>query len=303
MKALVIGYGSIGKRHADILAELGQDVAVVSRRNIDHPTRFEHIDTAVQAFVPDYVIIASRTFEHRDDITALADSGFRGKLMIEKPIYESGQETIPDIFSDAKVAFNLRFHPALQRFRELLQSRNVHAVTAYAGSYLPDWRPDTDYLQGYSAIRAQGGGVLRDLSHELDYLQWIFGRWQRLSAIGGNLGSLGIDSDDVFSMLFETERVKSISLNLNYLDTTARRDVIALTDQGTVHLDLIGGIVETTTGSEIFTVERNDTYRSQHSAMLAGENTILCSLAEGFDVMSMIDAAEKAAIQGDWITA
>ena len=191
----------------------------------------------------------------------------------------------------------------MQCFRDILQSRSVHAVTAYAGSYLPDWRPDTDYRQGYSAIHAQGGGVLRDLSHELDYLQWIFGRWQRLCAIGGNLGSLGIDSDDAFSILFETDRVASISLNLNYLDTTPRRHVIALTDQGTVCLDLIGGSVETTTRIETFNTDPNDTYRSQHRAMIDGENTLLCSLAEGLGVMRMIDAAEKAALQGHWVTA
>ena len=300
---LVIGYGSIGCRHADALLTLGHDVAVVSRRRVDFPQLYKTSELALNDFAPDYIVIASRTNEHRDDIQQIAKLGFTGKLMIEKPVYQHGDEHVPDQFARTKIAFNLRFHPALQKFRALLKTRTVHAVTAYAGSYLPDWRPNTDYRKGYSAIRAEGGGVLRDLSHELDYLQWIFGKWQRLSAIGGNLGSLEIDSDDVFSILFETQHVPLISLSLNYLDTTTRRDVIALTDSGTVRLDLVAGTVEADGKTETFSVDRNDTYFAQHNAMIENIDDVICDLTEGLDVMRMINAAEDAARSGTWVHA
>lgn len=301
MKALVIGYGSIGRRHAEVLAGLGHDVAVVSRRNIDHPKHFKSIPSGVREFAPDYVVVASRTNEHRSDIAALADTKFAGMLLIEKPIYDQGSELPASTFSRTKVAFNLRFHPALQSFREIVSNTDVHAVTAYVGSYLPSWRPDSDYRTGYSADRTMGGGVLRDLSHELDYLTWIFGSWKRISAIGGHFSELEINSDDVFSILFATDHVPSLSLQLNYLDTTTRREVLALTDNGTVRLDLVAGTLETTDKTETFTVDRNDTYIAQHQAMVAGNNTYICDIAEGLEVMCMIDAAEKAAQTGAWI--
>lgn len=302
MKVLIIGFGSIGRRHADILSELGHLVAVVSRRMIDQRQRFETITAALDAFAPDYVVVASRTSEHRRDLATLAEAGFNGMVMVEKPIYDQGSEPLVGGFSRTKVAFNLRFHPAILRFREIVRERNVHAVTAYVGSYLPSWRPDSDYRQGYSAIRAQGGGVLRDLSHELDYLTWMFGPWTRITAIGGHFSKLEIDSDDVFSILFETEQVAAVSLNLNYLDTTTRREVLALTDSGSVRLDLISGTVETTEGIESFTVARNDTYRAQHLAMLAGDEEITCDLTEGLGTMVMIDAVERASQTGTWVT-
>lgn len=301
MKSLVIGYGSIGKRHADVLAGLGHDVAIVSRRAVDHPRRFAAIPPAIEAFAPDYVVVASRTNEHMDDINTLARSGFNGLLLIEKPVYDKGAAKPPAVFSRTKVAFNLRFHPALLRFREIIRGRRVHAVDAYVGSYLPNWRPDSDYRQGYSAIRAEGGGVLRDLSHELDHLTWTFGGWQRLAAICGQFSTLEIDSDDVIAVLFETDRVPCLTLQMNYLDTTTRRTVNALTDAGSVRLDLVAGTVESGDGIETFSIERNDTYRDQHQAMIAGHDDVICDIDEGLDVMRMIDAIEAAGKSATWI--
>lgn len=303
MKALVIGYGSIGKRHVDVLGALGHNVAVVSRRDIDHADHYQSIEAAVQDFAPAYVVVASRTVEHRGDIEALSQTGFTGKVLIEKPVYDAGSENPPEGFDTVKVAFNLRFHPALLRFREIVATRAVSAVTVYAGSYLPDWRPGSDFRKGYSAIRAEGGGVLRDLSHELDYVLWLFGAWRRVAAIGGTFGNLGIDSDDVFSVIMETERVPSVTLGINYLDSKVRRDIMALTDKGSVRLDLAAGTVETDDGVETFTTERNDTYRAQHEAMVSGNDAIICNISEGLQVMRLIDACEHAAGSGNWVQA
>lgn len=303
MKALVIGYGSIGARHTRLLSEIGADVAVVSRRRIDHQPSFDTIESAVSGFAPDYAVIASKTNEHRDDIRSLSRAGFCGRLLIEKPVYDNGVEDPPEGFEVIKVAFNLRFHPALLMFRNIVSSRRVHAVSVYCGSYLPGWRPDSDYRQGYSAKRGEGGGVLRDLSHELDYTLWLFGPWRRIAAIGGHFGTLEIDSDDVFSMLIETETVPLVSLAINYLDTKTHREITALTDRGSVRLDMVAGTVETTDGVETFKTERNDTYLAQHAALMSGDNTVICDISEGLQVMSLIDAAEAAAVSGKWMAA
>ncbi len=297
----MIGFGSIGSRHHRILGELGLDVAVVCRRETDVTSTYGEIGQGVSAFQPDLVVLASKTCEHRDDIRQISDAGFSGRLLVEKPLYDRGSEPLPHDFAGCYVAFNLRFHPALLRFRELVGERKVASVHAYCGSYLPDWRPDRDYREGYSAKRDLGGGVLRDLSHEIDYLQWIFGDICRLSAMSGCYGNLEIDSDDVASVLFETAKVPVLSLQLNYLDTKTRREVIALTDDGTVRLDLVAGEVETRHGTEQFDVARDDTYRAQHRAFIEGNDSVLCRLDEGLGVMRAIDAIERAAVEQAWV--
>lgn len=301
MKVLIIGFGSIGQRHTEVLSELGHEVCVVTRRSTDHAPAFRTIREAVTSFSPDYAVVASKTLEHRDDIKALSHANFQGKLLIEKPTYDTGSEDPPKYFETTKVAFNMRFHPALMRFREIVSKRTIHAVTVYAGSYLPDWRPQSDYRTGYSAIRAEGGGVLRDLSHELDYVNWLFGPCKRIAAIGGTFGNLDIDSDDVFSILMETEKAPSVTIGVNYLDTKISRDVVALTDKGSVRLDFVASSVTTTDGTETFPTERNDTYRAQHNALISGDDSVICSISEGLDVMRLIDTTERAAADGIWM--
>lgn len=303
MRALVIGYGSIGMRHARLLKELGLDVAVVSRRDIDWPDTFSATGDAVAQWGPDYTVVASRTHEHRSDLAALAGAGFKGTVLAEKPLFDSGQNFAENAFENFYVAYSMRFHPALLRFRELLAETAPFAVHAYVGQYLPDWRPDADYRKGYSAIKAEGGGVLRDLSHELDYLNWMLGGWTRLTALGGNLSTLEIDSDDVFSLMFETNRCPVATVQMNYLDDVLHREILALTDKGSIRCDLVAGTVEHQGRTETFTIARDDTYIAQHQAALAGETDILCALGQGLQVMAMIDAAEAAAADTKWVAA
>lgn len=302
MKALVIGFGPQGRRHAHILGVLGVEVAVVSRRAIEAKPRYATIGEAIRAFDPAYAVIASRTDEHRDDMVALRDGGFKGTVLVEKPLFErSGAPA--DGFGRLFVGYNLRFHRALRRFKEILDQTQPHAVHAYVGQYLPDFQPGSDYRRSFRAKRAQGGGVLRDLSHELDYLNWMLGGWTRLTALGGQFSGLEIDSDDVFSLLFGARRCPVVTAQLNYLDSTIRREVLALTDKGSIRADLVAGTVEFDGNTETFKAEREDTFIAQHKAAMAGYDPAICTLAQGLDVVRMIDAAESAAESSRWIAA
>jgi predicted dehydrogenase len=303
MKALIIGYGSIGSRHARALDSLGLDVAVVSRRDVDVKKTYTNIAGALADEIPDYVIVASRTHDHHDDLSTLAEAGYNGTVLVEKPLFHTGQDVPGHSFKDAFVAYNLRFHPVLRRFKEILNDSRPHAVHAYVGQYLPDWRPDTDYRKGYSASRAEGGGVLRDLSHELDYLNWMLDGWTQLTAMGGHVSGLEIDSDDVFSVLLETRLCPVVSVQMNYLDSALRREVLALTDRGTISADLVLGTIEFDGNIETFPVESDTTYIAQHKAATTGDKGTLCTLTEGLAVVGMIDAAEMAASKGIWVAA
>ena len=303
MKALIIGYGSIGQRHARLLQGLGLETAVVSRRAVDAANLYAAIPEAVADWGPEYAVVASRTHEHRNDFKALSDSGFKGRVLMEKPLFDRGDDVPTHEFEKIFVAYNLRFHPVIARFRELLSETEPFAVHAYVGQYLPDWRPDADYRQGYSAIKAQGGGVLRDLSHELDALNWMLGGWTRMTALGGHVSNLEIDSDDVFSLLFETRRCPVASVQMNYLDSTLTRTLTAMTDRGTIRADLVAGTLAFDDETEIFTPDRDDSYIAQHRAILEGGSDVLCTLDEGLDVMRMIEAAEAAALEKKWVAA
>ena len=299
-RALVIGYGSIGRRHARVLSELGCEVSVVSRRPLDDVSRFADIAEAVKKMRPDYAVVANETSAHVAAVGALADAGFRGKLLIEKPL---GGAIRPHGFSLCAVAYNLRFHPALSQLASALQGKRIAAMQVYCGQYLPDWRPDTDYRQSYSADPARGGGVLRDLSHELDYVLWLGGACRSIAAIGGRFGALEIASDDCWALLLELDRCRCATLQVNYLDRPGRRQIVVNTADHTYVVDFGQAALIRDGEAQKFTIDRDDTYRAQHRAMLAGDTSHLCSLDEGTRVMELIAAAERAAHEHAWVAA
>jgi predicted dehydrogenase len=303
-KAVVVGMGSIGQRHARILAELGCSVAVVSRRPHRDLPCYETIEAALQQFAPDYVVLASETAAHIDGLERLASAGYQGMVLVEKPLSMTVATKLPEHrFRLAAVAYNLRFHPLIVALRERLQGEKLLAAQIYCGQYLPDWRPESDYRTGYSAKAEMGGGALRDLSHEIDYMGLLFGNWKRLAALGGQLSSLEISSDDCWGMLIEYERCPVVTLQLNYLDRPGRREIVLHTNQHTYRADLRAALLECDGRSTAMPCQRDDTYRSQHLAMLAQEEDLLCSLERGGNVMAFLGACEAAAASGRWVAA
>ena len=130
----------------------------------------------------------------------------------------------------------------------------------------------------------------------------MLGGWRRLTAAGGHVSDLEIDSDDVFSLLLETERCPVVTVQMNYLDRSVHREIIALTSTGTVRADLVAGTVSVNGHTDHFTVRRDDTYCAEHQAILSGDKASACPLDEGRDVVRMIAAAERAATEGVWVS-
>ena len=302
-RVLVVGFGSIGSRHARILGAQGHRVAVASRRDVDHPRRYATLYDGLMGEQPDYIVVANRTSEHYEALRILSENGYTGRVIVEKPLFESPQSVPVHRFVQSAVGYNLRFHPVIQRLRVLLMGETVLSAQVYVGQYLPAWRPDRDYRASYSAHKSEGGGVLRDLSHELDYVNWLFRGWTRLTALGGMVSALEIDTDDVFAVLMETRDCPVVTVQLNYVDRVLRREILVNTDLNTFRADLIKGTLHIDgSASEAHKVGRDETYIAQHRALLAATSDTLATLEDGVNVLRMIDAAERAARDRCWIS-
>lgn len=303
MKAVVVGFGSIGARHARILEDLGCATTVVSARAVSHADVLPSLAQALADRQPGYVVIANATDRHLDSVLELARLGYAGTVLVEKPLFQRVAPLPQHLpFAGLFVAYNLRFHPLIRRLRQLLMGERVLSVNAYVGQYLPTWRPNDDYRRSYSAHASQGGGVLRDLSHELDYLEYLLGGWRRVCALGGHFSALEIDSDDVFGLMTEHERCPLVQIQLNYTDRLGRRRILVNTDAHTFEVDLVTGRLAIDREGESLTVDRNLTYRDMHRAALAGQVGELCSLAQAQDTLALIDAAERSAATRGWIS-
>jgi predicted dehydrogenase len=301
--AVVVGYGSIGRRHVRLLEQLGCEVSVVSRRSVGHAPRYGSIAEALGALRADYVVVANETSEHGSAVGELGKAGFTGRLLIEKPLGDGFSVPPASAFKLAAVAYNLRFHPMLAALKRELQGERLLTIQVYCGQYLPDWRPDTNYRFGYSADRARGGGVLRDLSHELDYLLWFGGPWRRVAALGGHFSPLEISSDDCWAILLELDLCPIASVQVNYLDRPGCRQVVVNTERHTFCADLVNGALTRDGKKEPFKFGRDETYLAEHRAMLDGDPSALCTLEQGARVMQLIMAVERSAKSRGWVQA
>lgn len=301
MTVLVVGYGSIGMRHVNVLGSLGARVGVVSRRTVDYPIVYKTITEALQKEEPDYVVIANNTDEHKDALQELIVCHYTGLVLVEKPIFEHYYQIPENKFKGMYVGYNLRFHPILLHLYSLLKNAKIFSVHVYVGQYLPSWRPNCDYRTSYSARRSCGGGVIRDLSHELDYISWMLGDWKRVVGLGGKVSTLEIDSDDIFSLLMVTKRCPVVNIQMDYLDRIIRRQIVINTDQATIQADLITGCLQINDVVQHFQLNRNDTYRLQHEAVMGGKQEFLCTADAGLKVLKLIESAEISMKGKRWV--
>ncbi|MDM8536558.1 Gfo/Idh/MocA family oxidoreductase [Desulfobacterales bacterium HSG17] len=300
MTCLVVGFGSIGQRHARLLSSKFSHVSVVSKRKILGYQCFHDIGSAFSNNSFDYVIISNSTIEHYDTFQTLINYNFNGSVLVEKPLFEKVRSLKADLPFTGYVAYNLRFHPIIQQIYHHFNKQKVFSMHVYCGHDLSLWRK-TDYTKSYSASEAQGGGVLRDLSHELDYINWMTGGWENIVATGGKVSDLIIDSDDLFCVLLQTRKCPVVSLQINYFDLEPRREIILNGQDLSLKADLIKGDL-TINGKTIhYKLDKNDTYSDQHKAVLKNDRKYLCDLDTGFQVLKLLDSIKESSIKKRWI--
>lgn len=299
-KSVVVGAGSIGKRHAEILASLGAEVVFVSSRTDLLETTYTTVEDAIAKFKPDYVVLANQTDKHSQVFNKLKSTEFTGRVLVEKPANIDFETFSSSAFSSIHIAFNLRFHPLLMAIKKAISGQKVLSVQAYVGQHLNTWRPGRAVEEQYSAYADQGGGVLRDLSHELDYLQWLFGKVLKLTAAGGRIGNVTVDSDDSWSIIMLMELVPQVTLSMNYLDVPGSRNLRVITDEATYFADFVEGTLsingKVSTG---FRVNRNDTYLAMHQDVLAS-GTIATDIESALETDQLILDIEQSSREQIW---
>lgn len=301
MRCLVVGFGSIGKKHAQILKNLGCKVSVVTSQKSNEYVCYGSIAEAFNKELVDYVIIANATHLHHSALLTLIQCDFRGVVLVEKPLFAKMEHLPKNNIAKILVAYNLRSHELLRRTQEIIKDERLITFSAYVGQYLPTWRK-TDYRQSYSAKKEQGGGVLRDLSHELDYSIWFCGPCLAVSAVGGHFSELEIDSDDVYSIMMKCIDCPIVNIHVNYLDRCTRREISINTQQKTIMIDLIKGTLSV--NGEIqnqYSEGVAHTYIQQHSNIMNKNYDSFCSYSDGLSLVKLIETIEGAAISREWI--
>src|SRR5207245_1161733 len=240
MKGLIVGLGSIGRRHARNWAALGLGpLAVCRQAGKTQPDalgveaqEYASLAQALETEQPDIVLVTNPTSMHVQTACQAMRAG--AHVLVEKPLSDS-LAGVSELLQTAKTAnkrvmvgYSLRFHPGLQRLKALTDEHaigNVVSARADYGEYLPDWHPWEDYRDSYSGRRDLGGGPVLTLSHPLHALCWLLGAPRRVTALAAHASSLEIDTEDVADIALHFDAGQTASAHVDYLSRPPRRSI------------------------------------------------------------------------------
>ena len=325
-RILIIGLGSVGVRHLRIARNLfpKADIRTLSNRTDSESLGFANGNfgtiTEATKYAPQITVVASPTTSHLGHALEMANTG--SHLLIEKPISDTqiGVMGLIEICREKKtslaVGYNLRFSPSLQVLHKLLSDNllgGIYSVRCEVGKYLPTWRPDRDYREGISARKDLGGGVLLELSHEIDYLQWLFGDVDWVHSTATNQSKLKIDVEDsVHSILGFKTNVRNQQLvgilSLDFIRHDETRGCTVIGEKGTLVWDGVKGEVRCYLESEgkwvvLFQQEpkKDETYFAEWKNFLdsitRGVEPLVTG-TQGLKVLETIEAIRNSAALG-----
>lgn len=300
--ALLIGYGSIGKRHAKNLMELGIKPYILTKYPDDFNAIFLRDIEEIKDENIDFCIIATPTASHLDDLErCLMLSNIPRKILIEKPLecsYLRGKkiENISKKYDiDIFIAYNMRFLKIFNVIKNFVKKQKdiIRMVEVVAGQNLKEWRPYKDYTQSYSAYREQGGGVDLDLSHELDYILWIFGNNFKDKIIFRNkISKLKINSPDIFKLILDYNTF-IVDITLDYIRSPKERYIKILCEGSkNLYYNFVNNISEIEDKQIIFNDDSEKSYVKMLKALLSVNDKskkIFCSIDEGLNLLKLLE--------------
>src|SRR5581483_465324 len=338
MKFLIAGLGSVGRRHFRNLIALGEKDIVLLRSHhatlpdeelAGYPVETD-LHAALTKHKPDAVIVANPTALHLDVAIPVAEAGCH--ILLEKPVSHSLdrldvlQKAAQKSGSKILVGFQFRYHPTLNKARELIQQGalgQIITVHAHWGEYLPQWHPWEDYRQSYAARADLGGGVIVTLTHPLDYLRYLIGDVESLWSFNGHISPLEMYVEDVAEIGLKFASGALGGVHLNYVQRPPRHTLEIVGTGGTLRWDNADGTlyffkmpVEFDTWSDnppAAVIEqyklpdgfkRNQLFVAQMRhfiEVVRGESEPVCDLQDGIQALRLALAAKASQASGQMV--
>ena len=327
-KVIIVGLGSIGRRHLKNLKMMSPEMEIaVLRQHHQDKDLGELNDLVSEVFFetqealnwkPNVAFITNPAPFHVE--TALSFARENIHLFIEKPLSDT-LEGIDSLLDECQkrnlvvmLGYVLRFFGPLKIAKEALDKGCIGrllSIRATAGQYLPNWRPNTDYRKNVSARKDLGGGIVFELSHEIDYLRWLGGEIQQVQACLGKISDFDIDVEDVAEMSFRFTNGAIGHIHLDMVDHARNRDCRIVGTEGTLVIDVIdkpsvrlfcgkkNQWIDLKSSEEI---DRNEMFVNQFKHFfecVKESKTPVCDGREGRRIVEIVLAAKRSSQTGE----
>jgi len=231
---LIVGYGSIGKKHLENFLQFKDiQLTVYTKRNDLQLLRENGIkisDSLTECLKenPDVGVITNETSLHIPIAIKLAKEGL--DLFLEKPLSNSLKdvEKLRAIVKKKKLitqmGCNLRFHPCIKKIKSLIDQQKIGKIISAQVQnygYLPDHAED--YRNSYAGRKDLGGGVILTQIHEIDYMYWFFQEVENVVSMSGKFSALDVTAEDYMSSLLQFKNKIIGELHMDYFQRPSFR--------------------------------------------------------------------------------
>ena len=251
MEICIIGLGSIGQRHLKNIHAVAKVRGIAIATDVVEPRALGYLDASTRALVRrrfatpaeagryDVMVVANPSQLHRETLAAVKDKA--GFFFVEKPVFTEAlaADALAPYVDERKfyVACPIRHTKVYGFLAEFVPQNKVFCARAICSSYLPEWRPGTDYRRTYAAQEGSGG-VKLDLIHEFDYLFTLFGLPKESYLLDGKFSDLELKSVDGVSFVGKYPQM-TLELHLDYYGRIARREIELYTAEDVAVCDFI----------------------------------------------------------------
>jgi len=296
-KVLFMGYGNMTKKYCAIIKKLKTPRITIKHYTSQNiPNNLYKKIKKLKEYNPDIIFICSSTSDHYKHLS-LVNKIFKDKLiMVEKPLFHKFIKFKQN--NKIYVGYNLRHDPLMQYLKNKIKEQKIWSAEVFCNTYLPNWRK-RDYTKTYSAKKNLGGGVLLDLSHELDYINWIFGELKIKFAVNNKISNLKINTDDNLLILGKAKNVKQFIIHLNYYSKIESRYILINGDKINFKADLLNKKITFVKKNKEYIKSWNDkkwqlkTFENMIKSMINNKNIKLPNLKNSLKVLKTVEKIKK----------
>lgn len=291
-KVLIVGSGNIALTHKKSIKKISKKISIsriASRKfNQTYLNKKKNFD---------FIIICSPATKHFNDLKLIEKNFKKLNVLIEKPLFDEYKKINPSSLKNRYfIGYNLRFHPVVDHIKKFITKKKVFFVNTFCTSFLPDWRKK-DYKKSVSAKKKLGGGVLLELSHEIDYINWIFKNLKIDYSLNKKISNLKINTDDILCMLMNDKNNTIINIVLNFFSQINNRKIHIDGKDFSLSGDLIKNelIIKKNYRNIKKKFGKIDTYYIQNKKILSRRHDNLCNLKEGLRTLKLIKKIKQNA--------
>jgi predicted dehydrogenase len=213
MICCIIGKGSIGKRHGEILENLNVKVLFL-RRNPNKSESNEISFNYKYLKKINFFIVSNPSSFHLKTIKKIIK--FKKPILVEKPFItqmkiEKNIEKYKKIF----VLYQMRFDPRIKFLKREITNEKIKKGNFVWKTFLPDWHKNEDYKKSYASRKILGGGVIFTMSHEIDTAIYLIGKVKSVYATKSK-NKFNIDVEDNINLKLNHHGNCSSNLKLSF---------------------------------------------------------------------------------------